>query len=394
MVLQHIAAAFSLITVLCFTFLIPVLTVWFKNAEELPKLLGLSFIPVFMLSAASMAVGQAELSVAFAQITEPLLLLLFAVVIITGGSGKHNFPARSTLVLTPVVLTTVMVFSVPVRNLLTEPLVCLFIMTAAALAIMHKLQKAAADLTLLFPAVLALLASVFSQYYLHSGVFALLSPLLKAGGYLIILLYFHRVFMLAMYVKTVENEKRLNEIERSIEHEVKRRILNIEKSNKRLIDISKTDALSQLLNKSAILESIENLITGARKSEFSILMFDIDNFKNINDTYGHVVGDKCIKSLAAAARSSLRGVDTIGRYGGDEFIIVLPGASAKNAITIAERFRKRIESMDSPSYTISIGIAVYPTDGSDVKTLIEAADEGLYISKQKGKNAVSYRNFY
>ena len=88
----------------------------------------------------------------------------------------------------------------------------------------------------------------------------------------------------------------------------------------------------------------------------------------------------------------MREFDLIGRYGGDEFVIVLPGTSQHHALQIAERFRKTIEQTDAPHYTISIGIATYPRDGITVKALIEAADAGLYKSKARGRNTVSYKN--
>lgn len=119
-------------------------------------------------------------------------------------------------------------------------------------------------------------------------------------------------------------------------------------------------------------------------------MFDIDKFKGINDTYGHIIGDKCLKSLALTASTSVRKTDIVGRYGGDEFIIILPQSGPADALKIGEQFRKNIEKSKNPHFTVSIGVATYPWDGDDMTALIESADKGLYHSKENGRNQISY----
>jgi diguanylate cyclase (GGDEF)-like protein len=152
--------------------------------------------------------------------------------------------------------------------------------------------------------------------------------------------------------------------------------------------------LTKTLNKITILNVIEKLISSKKENAFSILMFDIDNFKVINDSLGHVTGDMCLKTLALIASSNIREVDHLGRYGGDEFIIVLPTLEAKEAKFVAERFRKKINETSNPRFTVSIGIATYPSDGQTVKDLISAADKGLYKAKSKGKNAISHATLF
>jgi diguanylate cyclase (GGDEF)-like protein len=119
-------------------------------------------------------------------------------------------------------------------------------------------------------------------------------------------------------------------------------------------------------------------------------MFDIDNFKTINDSLGHVTGDLCLKNLAVIASNNIREVDFLGRYGGDEFIIVLPSLSENEAKFVAERFKNKVNENSNPKFTVSIGIATYPRDGQTVKELISVADKGLYKSKSKGKNSISH----
>ena len=123
---------------------------------------------------------------------------------------------------------------------------------------------------------------------------------------------------------------------------------------------------------------------------------DIDNFKKINDTYGHLTGDTILKRLAAVLQETVRKIDIPARYGGEEFVVILPETDKENACVIAERIRKniseivvKIDENQNLSPTVSMGIAQYSTDGQEAKELINAADTALYHSKHNGKNMVS-----
>jgi two-component system cell cycle response regulator len=125
----------------------------------------------------------------------------------------------------------------------------------------------------------------------------------------------------------------------------------------------------------------------------SLLMFDIDHFKNVNDTYGHLVGDRVLVSLAKIALAAIREGDVLSRYGGEEFLVVLPGANQGDALIIAERIR--IMVMDSAvrnaeqeiKVTISIGVVTYPrNDISDTNQFIKLADDAMYAAKNSGRN--------
>jgi diguanylate cyclase (GGDEF)-like protein len=392
--LQDTAGLLSSIIVLCFSFCIPVLTIWFKKAEFLPKMLGYSFIPLFAYSLISLLVTDYKFSAVLSQTAEPLLLLLF-ILIFTGLHNKWNTTiSTSGLALIPVILAITALASMTVRTFLSLSLTSVSISVAASVIIMYLIKNKKGELNLLFWAVLPFMAASLAQYYLTSGIIIFVVPLLKLSAYTLMLIYFYQALYISHFLKVGEAEKKLAAINRSIEYEVKKRMMEIEKVNQNLVNISKTDSMSKVMNKAALLDSLDNMINSKPGTEFSILMFDIDNFKVINDTLGHVTGDKCIKMLAATARNNIRDIDLIGRYGGDEFIIILPGTAADQAVTIAERFRERIAASDSPHYTVSIGIATYPADGQDMKSLVEAADEGLYRSKRKGRNAVSHRNFH
>lgn len=220
----------------------------------------------------------------------------------------------------------------------------------------------------------------------------------SAGFYLIVkgsaYIYFSYYFYKATYSTYIEkinkSEEMLKKMETSLNKEVKKRVFEIEKSNERLLEISKTDMLTKAFNKVTIMNIIDRLINNKKIEVFSILMFDIDNFKAINDSLGHVTGDVCLKTLANIASGNIREVDYLGRYGGDEFIIVLPTLGEAEAKFVAERFKRKVSETSNPRFTVSIGISSYPKDGQTVKELISVADRGLYKSKSKGKNTVSH----
>lgn len=391
--IQDTAILLSTLTALCFSFCILVMTIWFRDADKQSKIYGASFIPVFLFHAAALLLNHDTLSVIFMQTAEPMLMLLFTILLLGKLNKKFVVSSHIAIVMAPAIILLGIIVSDKVRDILLSRTLCLSILIVLSLLILYLIRKSK-ELDLVFKAVFILLVSAFLQYYLWQSLFIIASPVLKIIAYTVFLRFFYQVYLQSILTTSVENNKKLSELNRSIEFEVKKRMLEIEKVNQKLVHISKTDAMSQVLNKTALMESIDKLITQKSKSECSVLMLDIDNFKDINDTYGHVIGDKCIKELSSTLRNSLRDVDLIGRYGGDEFAVVLPGTGAKQAILIAERFRKRVEMSHSPHYTISIGIASYPSDANTVKELVEVADKGLYISKQKGRNAVSHLNFY
>lgn len=126
----------------------------------------------------------------------------------------------------------------------------------------------------------------------------------------------------------------------------------------------------------------------------SLLMLDIDDFKAINDKYGHLVGDMMLKEIAATIQKTIRHVDIAARYGGEEFTIILPETAIYNSVIIAERLRQRIRDIkirvdnEEISPSVSIGIAEYPNSSNNIKDLINWADKALYMSKNNGKNCI------
>jgi diguanylate cyclase (GGDEF)-like protein len=152
------------------------------------------------------------------------------------------------------------------------------------------------------------------------------------------------------------------------------------------VDLAVRDGLTGLFNRRYFNELIEVEVNRVKRfpAALSLLMLDIDNFKNYNDTQGHPAGDELLKGAARVLKNSVRAVDIVCRYGGEEFVIILPQANKKAAQIIAERMRVQM-GLYLPT-TISIGIATLPDDASEVEQLVEQADKALYQAKKSGKN--------
>jgi len=154
-----------------------------------------------------------------------------------------------------------------------------------------------------------------------------------------------------------------------------------------------TDGLTECHNRRAFdmqLERDLHLSTRMRQP-LSLVMLDLDNLKLINDNAGHAAGDLTLRMVADTMRAELRAVDTLARFGGDEFAIILPQADLAGAIIVAERLRNRIEQLVVPrtdSVTASFGLASFPTDAAARDTLVVAADRALYAAKHSGRNRV------
>ena len=157
------------------------------------------------------------------------------------------------------------------------------------------------------------------------------------------------------------------------------------------------DGLTQINNKRYLMETLEREIPRARRHQrpLSVLMFDIDHFKQVNDNYGHLAGDYVLKELATLVKSRLRPDDVVGRYGGEEFCAALPETPLVGAASIAEDLRSRIEERrfvfegEAMPVTVSLGCA--ELDGEmDVLKLVKAADEKLYEAKRGGRNRVCH----
>lgn len=160
-----------------------------------------------------------------------------------------------------------------------------------------------------------------------------------------------------------------------------------------------TDSLTEIWNRRRISELAQREFNRACRYNrpFSLIIFDIDTFKKVNDTYGHAVGDQVLKIIAKTVLGSLRKVDFFGRWGGEEFLIILPEIEVKTAINVAERLRKCIAKTVIPleekslQVTVSIGVASYQPADKEIDDILQRADQALYHAKNQGRNQVSYQ---
>jgi diguanylate cyclase (GGDEF)-like protein len=156
------------------------------------------------------------------------------------------------------------------------------------------------------------------------------------------------------------------------------------------------DSLTGVLNRGALMERMQRLIAELRHEPVpvALLIFDLDRFKSINDSYGHVTGDRVLAVFGEAVKECLRGTDLVGRLGGEEFAAVLPGLETATASAVAERVRREF-ARRRPSHegmtvlaTVSIGVASLPARHADVDRLISLADQALYDAKRSGRDQV------
>ncbi len=159
---------------------------------------------------------------------------------------------------------------------------------------------------------------------------------------------------------------------------------------------SSTDSLTGCYNRRALMELLDRSMDSARRHgrQLSVIMFDVDHFKKINDCYGHLFGDKVLKAIAGSVSELIRKEDYMARYGGEEFLVVLPETSLNTAVEIANRLKKNIESLSlvtpcntSLSVTASYGVSTMTAE-DDINTLISEADTHLYLAKTNGRNRV------
>ena len=158
------------------------------------------------------------------------------------------------------------------------------------------------------------------------------------------------------------------------------------------------DGLTRLYNYRYFMQELERESNRANryKQAFSLFMLDIDKFKNYNDTYGHLAGDRILQTISELIIKNIRNTDTVARYGGEEFVVILPGLKRKEALALAEKLRNIVaeytfyneEIKQNCHITISIGVACFPEDNENPSELIKSADKALYHAKQTGRNKV------
>jgi diguanylate cyclase (GGDEF)-like protein len=171
-----------------------------------------------------------------------------------------------------------------------------------------------------------------------------------------------------------------------------RKLIQIIIDNYKLKIIASIDKLTGVFTRKYLEDALKEELERSSKnnSQFSLIMFDIDKFKNINDKFGHQRGDMVLSEICGVVKKSIRKEDTCGRYGGEEFVIILPGVNTKDAQSIAEKLRNKVEKAkilgDKYPVTMSLGVATYPQHGDMEQELIEKIDQALYVAKETGRN--------
>ena len=202
--------------------------------------------------------------------------------------------------------------------------------------------------------------------------------------------------------KLILKEKELLNFNQTLEQKVDERTFELKQANEKLSELAMTDSLTKVFTRRAIFNKFnEEIDRAARyKRPLVIAMVDVDHFKKFNDSEGHVLGDEALKKIAQAFCTNLRKSDAVGRYGGEEFLLVLPETKLQSAKEIAERLRYNIEKIsfqgqkEEAYLTVSMGLAAFPEHGISADDLVQAADHGLYMAKQQGRNQIVCEKFH
>lgn len=234
---------------------------------------------------------------------------------------------------------------------------------------------------------LVILGVNYSQFTLTTGLVILVFSELLSLYHLLKALSHHQIEIYE------ENRQYRDDFETAVEKEVKKRTFYMELTKERMVQINRTDHLTKLLNRKSIMADIDDFIYDKNIQKFVMFIFDIDHFKQINDTLGHATGDVCLKNLAAIVKGQTGENDLSGRYGGDEFIIALANKGYKEGLSFADALMSEISKQNNPPFSISLGMAVYPWDGETYKHLFETADKGLYVAKEQGRKRLGYKGY-
>lgn len=205
------------------------------------------------------------------------------------------------------------------------------------------------------------------------------------------------IWLLRSRISLQAKTQELIQLKDELELKVAIRTQELQDAVEELEVLASIDVLTQISNRRQIkhLFREEYLRSRRTKRPMSLIMFDIDHFKNVNDTYGHPVGDEVLTAVAATVKKSLRDIDFFGRIGGEEFLIVLPETELAPTLLTAERIRQCVEGLTTSNHdvkvTISLGVVATNVDcRRSLNELLEDADTALYEAKDGGRNCVKY----
>jgi diguanylate cyclase (GGDEF)-like protein len=200
------------------------------------------------------------------------------------------------------------------------------------------------------------------------------------------------VVIFLVQISTLLDNQRLNARLNAAYVELGEKNTALNDANQKLQKLATTDPLTDLPNQRAMIAALDHELERGRRygRTFAVLFVDLDQFKKVNDLYGHMAGDAVLKDVAEEMRQALRSADTLGRWGGEEFIVILPEADSAAALRAAERIREAVAARTfgegKSRLTASIGAASYPDDGANRNSLINAADRAMYAAKNLGRN--------
>lgn len=193
-----------------------------------------------------------------------------------------------------------------------------------------------------------------------------------------------------------EKEKELTDLNRSLEKLVEQRTVELRTANERLSELAMTDPLTKIHNRRSFMAKFQEELERSKRYRHAITlaMIDVDHFKKFNDSEGHPCGDEALRKIAQIFTSKLRKTDVLGRYGGEEFIVMMPETKLSVGAEICDRLRSAVDGeafqgqKQAMFMTVSLGCAGYPEHGTTSAELIKAADHALYQAKQIGRNRV------
>ncbi len=262
----------------------------------------------------------------------------------------------------------------------------IYVMYSLVRAILHKQEGAAIVLVgMLFFFLFGINDILYNNLVINT---AYLAPV----G-LFLMLFSQAVVLSLRFTRAMETTEILSH---DLEKQVADRTRELSSEREKLEKMAREDFLTGLFNRRYVMEILENEIKRYRRHgiSFSILMMDLDHFKNINDTWGHPSGDRVLHSVGDTLKTGLRSTDIVGRIGGEEFLVILPYTNGNSAMIVAEKIRKDMRKLiftegdDNYSITASIGVANVEANDTDSERIIIRADRALYRAKEKGRDCV------
>ena len=251
----------------------------------------------------------------------------------------------------------------------------------------------------------SILTAPLVNFYTNSsiGVLQLINKKAENGQYIAYTEQDKEFISLSSYLitqsilNTKNSIEKLELLNKELEKKVIERTKKLKDTQKKLIEQANRDPMTNLYNRRYFNEIIKSLLLIAKRTSqlFSLIIIDIDDFKNVNDTYGHSVGDRVINDLADIFRNTVRNSDISVRFGGEEFVIILPNTHLKEAEIIAKKLKDIVENNtiilkdgSRIKFTISLGVSQIQQDDESVETVLHKADEALYQAKNSGKNTI------